>query len=121
MMVKYKGKYSSIFNLPGGGPQGTLLGLFLFLVLVNDAGFTGQTNNAGQLITCKERIKEMNGIHLMFVDDLTIAESIDMTNQLRSIPVSQRPQPDCSGARTGHELINGSSKVYTQLLLIQTK
>ena len=119
MMVKYKGKYSSIFNLPGGGPQGTLLGLFLFLVLVNDAGFTGQTNNAGQLITCKERIKEMNEIHLKFVDDLTIAESIDMTNQLRSIPVSQRPQPDCFRARTGHELINESSKVYTQLQNIQ--
>ena len=88
-------------------------------MLVNDAGFTGQTNNAGQLITCKERIKEMNEIHLKFVDDLTIAESIDMTNQLRSIPVSQRPQPDCFRARTGHELINESSKVYTQLQNIQ--
>ena len=32
MRVKYKGKVSGFYPLPGGGPQGTLLGLFLFLV-----------------------------------------------------------------------------------------
>ena len=48
MIVRYKGKQSSIKSLPGGGPQGTLLGLFLFLVLINDAGFSGQLNNAGE-------------------------------------------------------------------------
>ena len=57
MKVKYRGKYSNIFNLPGGGPQGTLLGLFLFLVLINDAGFKGQANNAGQLITARNKVK----------------------------------------------------------------
>ena len=30
MTVKYKGRYSRLFDLPGGGPQGSLLGLFLF-------------------------------------------------------------------------------------------
>ena len=30
MKVKYKGKFSSSHPLPGGGPQGSLLGLFLF-------------------------------------------------------------------------------------------
>ena len=34
MKVKYKGAFSSLFSLPGGGPQGSLLGLFLFLVLL---------------------------------------------------------------------------------------
>ena len=32
MVVKYKGTTSDRKPLPGGGPQGTLLGLFLFLV-----------------------------------------------------------------------------------------
>jgi hypothetical protein len=41
MVVRYKGEKSSVKSLPGGGPQGTLLGLFLFLVLINDTGFQG--------------------------------------------------------------------------------
>ena len=48
MLVRYKGKRSSVKSLPGGGPQGTLLGLFLFLVLINDTGFKGQLNNVGE-------------------------------------------------------------------------
>ena len=35
MVVSYKGKTSKSQQMPGGGPQGTLLGLLLFLVLIN--------------------------------------------------------------------------------------
>ena len=48
MRVKYKGKLSDTYPLQGGGPQGALLGLFLFIVLINDAGFANQVNNAGE-------------------------------------------------------------------------
>jgi hypothetical protein len=51
MFVRYKGTKSSTKSLPGGGPQGTLLGLLLFLVLINDAGWNNQVNNAGAIIT----------------------------------------------------------------------
>ena len=34
MVVKYKGEQSSIKSLPGGGPQGTLFALLLFIVLI---------------------------------------------------------------------------------------
>ena len=47
MKVNYKGKYSSLFSLPGGGPQGTLLGLYLFLVIINDLGYEDPVNNTG--------------------------------------------------------------------------
>ena len=66
MKIKYRGKFSRSFSLPGGGPQGTLLGFFLFLVLVNDSGFMGQTNSKGELITARKKIKELNTIHLKF-------------------------------------------------------
>ena len=72
MLIRYKGKLSSIKELPGGGPQGTLLGLFLFLVLINEAGFDGQANNAGELLTTKRKISRANQIHLKFVDDMTL-------------------------------------------------
>ena len=38
MILRYKGGQSERKSLPGGGPQGTLLGLFLFLILINAAG-----------------------------------------------------------------------------------
>ena len=47
MVVRHKGATSSSRALPGGGPQGTLLGLLLFIVLINDVGFKNQKNNTG--------------------------------------------------------------------------
>ena len=119
MKVKYKGKYSNLFSLPGGGPQGTLLGLFLFLVLINDAGYNGQENNIGELITSKKKIKEMNVKHWKYIDDLTLAESIDMASQLSPVSLVDRPQPDTFRARTGHKLNIQTSKVYKELKEIQ--
>ena len=115
MIVKYKGKQSSTKSLPGGGPQGTLLALLLFLVLINDFGFEDQQNNTGDMITSKLNMKKVNELHLKYVDDLTLAEAINLPNQLVSLPASDRLQPDTYHARTGHVLPVTNSKVYNQL------
>ena len=39
LIVRYKGKTSGNKSLPGGTPQGTRLEMFLFLILINWAGF----------------------------------------------------------------------------------
>ena len=104
MQVRYKGKFSSVKSLPGGGPQGTLLGLLLFIVLINDVGFEGQENNAGDIITKKQNMKNVNEIHLKYVDDVTLAESINLPKNLVSVSEDERPQPDMFHARTGHIL-----------------
>ena len=114
MQVNYKGKLSSVKTLPGGGLQGTILALLLFLVLINDIGFEGQLNNAGEIITSKRNMKTINEIHLKYVDDLTLAEAINLPEKLIKVPA--RPRPDNFHARTGHALPLENSNVYKQIL-----
>ena len=114
MQVNYKGKLSGIKSLPGGGPQGTILALLLFLVLINDLGFEGQLNNAGELSTSKRNMKMLNEIHLKYVDDLTLAEAVNLPEKLIKIP--NRPRPDNFHDRTGHSLPLENSRVYKQIL-----
>ena len=115
MMVKHKGGHSSIKSLPGGGPQGTILALLLFIVMINDLGFEGQKNNAGELVTSKRNMKLANEIHLKYVDDFSLAEAINLPEQLVKLPDSERQQPDSYHARTGHVLPLERSRIYTQL------
>ena len=115
MLVKYKGMQSSIKSLPGGWPQGTILALLLFIVLIIDLGIEGQSNNTGELITSKRNMKIANEIHLKYVDDLTLAEAINLPEKLVTVPVNQRPQPVSYHARTGHALPLKNSKVFNQL------
>lgn len=119
MVVRFKGATSSSRSLPGGGPQGTLLGLLLFIVLINDVGFKDQQNNVGDLITCRRNLRAANQIHLKFVDDLTVAESLILEDNVKPVPLSDRPQPDPYHSRTGHSLIPEKSKVLRQIKEIQ--
>ena len=104
MRVRYKGKTPSVKKLPGGEPQGALLGSLLFLVLVNDVGFESQSDETGEIISSKRRVKELNELHLKFVDDLTLAESIDMKTQLTPVSVQDKTQQDTYHERTGLKL-----------------
>ena len=114
MVLRYKGKLSKMKYLPGGGPQGTLLGLLLFIILINDVGFEDQKNNLGDILTSKRNMKHANEILLKYVDDLTLAEAINLPSQLVSDP--NRLQPDCFHGRTGHVLPETNSLVCQQLV-----
>ena len=56
---------------------------------------------------------------MKYVDDLTLAEGVDMNNQLDSIPLDERTLPEPFRARTGQQLKVKVSKVYKQINLIQ--
>ena len=117
MYVRFNGKKSQVKSLPGGDPQGTLLGLLLFIVLINDMGFDGQINNTGEIITSKRNMKRVNEIHLKYVDDLTLAEAINLPEKLVAVPEDVRPLPDLFHAKTGHVMPNQeeNSRVFKQL------
>ena len=70
LILRYKGSESERKQLPGGSPQGTRLGMFLFLIMINFAGFPFHEieRETGKVITMKRR-KPMMKLHLKYVDD----------------------------------------------------
>ena len=57
--------------------------MFLFLVLINDAGFTHEDRSLGDKLTkAANARKAIQNLHLKYVDDLTIAESIRLNDVL---------------------------------------
>ena len=51
LVVSHKGEKSGSKEMPEGGPQGNILGIFLFLVPINDAGFKNVSESIGLKIT----------------------------------------------------------------------
>ena len=68
------------------------------------------------MITSNKNMKAVNLIHLKYVDDLTMAETINLPSKLVAVPDSVRPLPDSFHARTGHVLPEENSKVHEQLM-----
>ena len=98
MILRYKGGCSTRKPLPGGGPQGAYLGGIIFIIKYNGAFLRPPIprNLAGQVTESKhEKVK--------FVDDGTVAVSIDLKKCLVPDPVL-RPRPLNYRERTGHIL-----------------
>ena len=111
MEVSFKGAKSEKKRLPGGGPQGTILGMFLFLILINGAGFKNLVQNTGQII-CNPSLKNrkaMDNIHLKWIDDMAAAEAINLKENLVENPNQIFPLK--YHERTGHTLPSSCSKV----------
>ena len=116
LLLKYKGHTASSKKLPGGGPQGTVLGMFLFIVLINLIGFTNQEKEIGKMITKPlSKRKPMPSIHLKFIDDLSVAESLSLKKQLIPNPDTNQPRPLEFRNRTEHVLPESESKVQDLL------
>ena len=117
MKVRYKGCTTESKSLPGGGPQGSLLGGFLFLILINLCGFPDQNHDVASKICVKRERFCPETMHAKYVDDMTILESINLKKTLEDNPA--RPFPDAYRTRTGHTMPPQKSKVYEQIDAIQ--
>jgi len=116
LVVSYKGEKSSSKEMPGGGPQGTILGMFLFIILINKAGLSEQTNEIGKTITkVINKRNEMPAKHWKYVDDLTVAEAIDLKEKLKEDKEKVWTEPVNFHSRTKQVLPPEDSKVQEQI------
>ena len=120
LIVSYKGEKSTSKEMPGGGPQGTILGMFLFLILINSAGFADCKKEIGKKITkAINKRDEMAPKHWKYVDDLTLAEALDLKVKLVNDPEKVWSEPLNYHNRTKQILPANQSKVQDQLNKLQ--
>ena len=110
--MNFKGETSENQKMPGGGPQGTLLGLFLFLVLINAAGFQDMKKNTGKLITKPfNKRPAIDRIHLKYIDDMMAAEALYLKENL--VKMADPVRPLQYHERTLHILPTNKCKMQT--------
>ena len=116
MILKYKGGCSTKKSLPGGSPQGTRLGLLLFLILINAVGYENLEKNMGGKIT--ENLKKRTPVpysHMKYVDDLSLLQSLNLKEILLPNPVCDPARPLAYHDRTNHVLPTESLTLQDQL------
>ena len=112
MEVHFIGETSERERLPGGCPQGIIIGMFLFLILINAAGFKEKIKNTGKIITGPlSKRKPMEKIHLKFIDDMTAAVSLNLKEELIANPDQEPPRPFNFHERTQHILPQESNPI----------
>ena len=106
--------------MPGGGPQGTKLGLFLFLILINAAGYQYLEKNIGTIITKNAlKRKAIQNIHLKYIDDLSYAEALNLKDCVVTNPDPNPPRPFSYHNRTNHVLPPGACILQEQLTQLE--
>ena len=119
LILRHKGRSSESKSMLGGGPQGTRLGLFLFLILINAAGYKHLEKNMGLQMTkklCKR--KPIPSIHLKYIDDMTQAESINLKECLVPNPDPNPAHPFNYHDRIHHLLPVGKLQLQEELMKI---
>ena len=116
LVVSYRGEVSEAMEMPGGGPQGTVLGMLLFLVLINKAGFAESDRTVGTKVTTAPSVRSaVNNLHLKYVDDLTLMESISLKDALCVDTSKEWERPLNFHERTEHMLIPDQCQIQAEL------
>ena len=116
LVVLLKEAKSESKDMPGGGPQGTVLGMFLFLILINKAGVADQPKRLGErLNAAASKRDEITNMHVKYVDDMTIAQAICLKTELETDSSKTWPKPPMKRERFEQFLPQERNKLQKHL------
>ena len=90
MTMKFRGVLSALRLLPGSSPQGTVLGVILFIIYFNGAALRPSIPRPSGPILSKRRNDPL-AVEMKFVDDLSIAMKVNLKKDI--IQDLGRPKP----------------------------
>ena len=102
MFMRYSQCQSSRRFLPGSSPQGTFLGILLFIIVFNGA-------------LLRPSIPRPDSLNLKYIDDLSMLQAVNLKHKLVSDPVN-RPQPLSHCERNGMILPFSSNPLHNALM-----
>ena len=81
MILKFRGVLSALRSLPGSSPQGTVLGVILFIIIFNGAALRPSIPRTSWPFFSKKR-NDPASVHMKFVDDLSVAVKVNLDDDL---------------------------------------
>ena len=90
MVLKYRGVLSGLRLLPGSSPQGTVLGVIIFIIIFNGAALRPEIPRPSWPFLSKKH-NDPSEIKMKFIDYLSIAVKVDLEAHLEADPGRQKP------------------------------
>ena len=90
MVLKFRGVLSALRSLPGSSPQGTVLGVILFIIIFNGAALRPAIPRPVWPFFSKKK-NDPAEISMKFVDDLSVAVKVNIDTDLMMDEGRQKP------------------------------
>ena len=120
LKIRIDGKTSSTKEMPGGGPQGTILGLLIFIIVFNLAGSQSSPSSLGEdMSQPMKRRKVIKKQKYKYVDDLTLAKAINLTHSLRKAREEEIVRPVSFHLRTEQVLKEEYNEMKSEILELE--
>ena len=97
--MKFRGVLSALRSLPGSSPQGTVLGVILFIIYFNGAALRPEIPRPSWPFF--SRRNDPSSVNMKFIDDLSIAVKVSLNKDLEE---HARQKPLTFDERLGTQL-----------------